>query len=193
MASLFMVTPSRADLLINGNFAGGSLNGWSASGIYAVPSEQAYADCCGGYNPAPNTYAFAFGVGEQPASVILRQSFGTVVGETYMVLFRYGAFGSANGAGKVQSLLAQVDNAATTSLPVSAIGGADFSQIFTEYSFVFTASAATTTLSFRDTSTISVSVDGLLENVRVVPEPASMALLGLGMLGLGLARRHRAG
>ncbi len=66
---------------------------------------------------------------------------------------------------------------------------------FEEYTYVFTATGGITRLSFRDTSTSTISTDGLLDNVRVsaaVPEPSAASLLALGALPMGalIARRR---
>ena len=64
----------------------------------------------------------------------------------------------------------------------------------TAESLFFTATSATTTLRFTDTSLDTVSVDALLDNVAVlaIPEPSTLVLAALGLLGLIMSRRRRA-
>ncbi len=82
--------------------------------------------------------------------------------------------------------------------PVTSDFGTGTTGLWTLNSFVITATATSEVLSFAavDTSGIggAPSVGNEVDSVSLVgvPEPASMVLLGSGMLGLGLfRRRHR--
>jgi hypothetical protein len=177
---------ANANALVNGNFESG-LTGWSLTGIAGLASPPYF----GGGSPAANgVYMAVFNQGEQPASGVLTQSFATVAGHTYHVTFDYGT-----NNGNWQQIDAVVSANDHSVLKNGFYGAAG--PWLKPFSFDFTAADAVSTLQFKDVAgNWTYSTDGLLDNVVVtdthpVPEPASIALLTLGLAGIGALRRRQ--
>ncbi len=182
---------AHANLLTNGDFATGDLTGWSSSGTVAAIAQSAYTPY-GVIHATPGAYDASFGAGNAPDDGVVSQSFATSVGLSYTVFFEYGAV----VADIPQSLeISIVSGANMLNSSVTASGAYDFNTLFAPYSYTFTADAATTTLTFTDTSSDTIGVDGLLGQVSATaapsnnaPEPSSFAVLGAGLATLGVRR-----
>ena len=177
-----------ANLITNGDFETGSFSSWSTSGLTCsgVGSTFTNATGCVGYDgdPGPHAGAYAAYLGTAAAGGVISQSFATAAGQDYMLDF-YLAIGAYQGTSTPNSLLAQVGG--TTLL--SIVNG--LAQDFHHYVYNFTGSGGSMTLAFTHGDAPSFFI---LDNVsvRAVPEPGTLALFGLGLAGLGFARRRRA-
>lgn len=188
-AALLLVSgAASANLVTNGDFSS-DLNGWTAvQRVIAADSELYVSNAGGSGSTGTGTFA-AFGGADETSLGSLTQSINTVLGDLYSLTFSYGIF-AANGVG-TQAMRLTI-GAVEYVLDAPAATG-DLSQILHPYSYQFTALGSSTQITFQDTSLMSRSVDGLLDDVQVgkVPEPGVMALLGIGLIGtIGIGRRR---
>lgn len=185
--------PANADLIENGGFEDPEI----ASGTYAL-----YDMIPGWYlvgegdieiqnNVAGSPYEgdqFVELDSTQPSTI--GQDVTTVGGQQYTLSFAF--------AGRPGTNLAS-DNVMRVTwggIELFNMAAPDFTPNWTVYSFDVTAASALTTLTFGDLSVNAQNSYGVyLDDVRLVrkiPEPATLGLLGLGLLGIGLSRRRRA-
>jgi choice-of-anchor C domain-containing protein len=117
----------------------------------------------------------------------LSQSFDTIIGQAYAVTF-YVA-GNPDGGPIVKTF----DTGVNVVIPETFDnqGFTRSSMGWTPYSFEFTATALTSTLSF--TSTTNTPFGAALDNVSVtaVPEASTWAMMILGFLGVGFVAYRR--
>lgn len=177
---------ANANVLVNGNFESG-LSGWTLTGVAGLASPPYF----GGGSPAVDgVFMAVFNQGEQPASGVLSQSFATMAGHTYHVTFDYG---TNNGNWQqINAIVAAQDKSVLSDGFYGAPG-----PWLRPFAFDFVAADSLSTLTFKDVAgNWTFSTDGLLDNVAVadanpVPEPASIALLALGLAGIGALRRRQ--
>jgi PEP-CTERM motif len=151
-----------------------------------------YGGCCGYTGTYTGGLQAAFFGADDKVGGSIYQDITTVANQMYKVSFEYGAIAVASPQSLVASATDGVTSLGATS--VSATGTFDRAAILSPYSFTFTALSGTTRLTFLDTSGVTTSVDGVLDNVSIaaVPEAGtiSMMLGGLAMMGF-MARRRR--
>jgi hypothetical protein len=159
-------------------------NGWNKLGNVALAQPGYF----GAGSAKDGNYMAVFNAGDQPANGVLTQTFDTVAGATYLIKFEYGMAGAGSQELDASVLGLNGKNLGSVAA-VSNHGGA-----LQNFTFEFKADGNSATLQFVDNrNNNSRSLDSALDNVSItnVPEPASLALFSLGLLGLGAVARRK--
>jgi len=189
---------AHANLVTNGNFTSpcGDPNfcTYSAVDTTGIPGWTVAigsVDLITGYWQAPPGGGHSVDLDGNGAGDI-HTSFTTLIGKTYRVDFELSGNPDSGAPLKRVAVSAGADSG-IYSFDTSAMGNTKPNMMWTGQTLLFTATGTTTILDFQSLDAPTSAYGPAIGNVAVngVPEPATLALFGAGLAGLGGMRRRR--
>jgi len=207
-AGLLLTTAAHANLIADGsfetpivtpgtfmNFSGGSaLGAWTAEGVQVSIVSGSFVQ---GFNFLAEDGAQWLdltGFNANSTTNGVQQTVATNPGTNYTLTYFVG-----NIVGGIFGTSSTVDlsiNGTPSQVATNSGGAGQNNQVWEQFSFTFTASSPSTTFLFRNGDPANDNSNGL-DNIVLVaastslPEPATLALLGIAFAGIGLARRRK--
>ena len=192
LAVLLSPLAANADLIVNGGFEDPDIPTGSFA-IFGIGITGWYVTSGSGIEIQDNIAGSPF-EGDQLVELDsfsnsgMAQDVGTSSSALYELIFAFSA--RPNIPETSNGIDIFWDGSLLDSITASGLGLSDTS--WTVFSYLVTATTDLSVLEFRATGT-SDSLGGYLDGVSLVavPEPGTLALLGIGLAGLGLTRRRR--
>lgn len=150
--------PPAGSAFTNGSFESG-LTGWTSSGS---PDAVKVNSKTSGTN---GTRLIEFSSNNSPTDGSVSQTFATLAGATYQVRFDMGVLAFNTQQQKMDVVVSGVSPIATKSYSMNGAGGGNVK--WANQTFRFVADGNSATLTFRDQSAVTKSIDLLLDHVRV--------------------------
>ena len=195
-AALALSTTANAAVFDNGSFESASANpgsfttlGTGSTAISGWVVVNGNIDYIGSYWQAGADSRSIDLSGGVPGAIA--QTFDTVFGQQYEVSFLLS--GNPDGPPPVKTLRVEATGTAYQDYAFATAGHSLASMGWTAYTYAFTATGSSTTLTFSNASVASAygpAIDGV--SVTAVPEPASWAMMIGGFAIAGAAMRRRA-
>lgn len=186
-----------AATLTNGSFEDGTVSGRFTSLAAGSTALTGWTIGAGGIDHIGSLWQASDGsrsldMSRGSAGTISQVMTGLVVGRVYQIEFDMS--GNVGGGNTVKSLSVLAGGeGGTYSYDTAANGTSNGDMKWQTYQYFFTAGSENELLTFtsNDNNAFGAALDNVQLSVAAVPLPASVALLGLGLAGLGAMRRRK--
>lgn len=194
---------AHADLISNGSFespvvtagsfqlfsTGGTFSGWSVVGATGNVAIVSGSFTQNGFSfPAEDGAQWLDLTGISNTATGIQQTIATTSGQQYDLSFWVGNVSNPGGIFGTTSTV-DLELNGTKVLTVTNSNANGQTQAWQQFTFSFMATSSSTTLAFLNADPSNDTSNGI-DNIVLTPEPGSLTLLGIGLLGLGAVRRR---